>query len=174
MVQRTLVILWLAMLAIPASGQTRDTVCGEMVLHNGRITTMDARNSTATSVVIRGDRIVAVAAAPGIPPHSSCATVIDLRGRRAIPGMIDTHDHPSYFTLRPGQYTPLDTAASIADVQAKLRARAASVPAGEWVTSLGGWSLAHIAERRMPTSTELDAATTTHPVLLVIAGQGAA
>jgi predicted amidohydrolase YtcJ len=100
--------------------------------------------------------------------------VINLGGRRVVPGMIDTHDHPSYFTARPGHYTVLDTAASIADIQAKVRARAATVPAGEWVTSLGGWSLAHIAERRMPTAAELDAAASSHPVLLVLAAGGAA
>lgn len=167
-------ILLAALSATPAFAQTRDTACGEIVLHNGRITTMSARDTTASAVVIRGDRIAAVATAPGIPPHSPCATVIDLRGRRVVPGMIDTHDHPSYFTARPGYYTVLDTATSIADVQKMIRAREAGVPAGEWVTSLGGWSLAHIAEKRMPTAAELDAATTTHPVLLVIAGQGAA
>jgi hypothetical protein len=167
-------ILCVLLLAAPATAQTPNNACGEIVLHNGRITTMDGRNTTASSVVIRGDRIVAVASTPGIPAHSACATVIDLRGRRVIPGMIDTHDHPSYFTLRPGHYTPLDTAVSVAEVQGRIRTRAAGVPAGEWVTSLGGWSLAHLAERRMPTAAELDAATTTHPVLLVIAGQGAA
>jgi predicted amidohydrolase YtcJ len=171
MVLRILLVL---LLATPAAAQTRDSACGEIVLHNGRITTMDARNTTATSVVIRGDRIVTVGSTPGIPAHNACAALIDLRGRRVIPGMIDTHDHPSYFTLRPGHYTPLDTAASIADVQAKIRARAGTAPAGEWVTSLGGWSVAHLAERRVPTAAELDAATTTHPVLLIIAGQGAA
>jgi predicted amidohydrolase YtcJ len=166
--------LFAVLVAAPSFGQSRETFCGEIVLHNGRIATMDARDTMASSIVIRGERIAAVATTQGISPHSACATVIDVGGRRVIPGMIDTHDHPSYFTARPGYYTVLDTAASIADIEAKIRARAASVAAGEWVTSLGGWSLAQIAEKRMPTAAELDAATSTHPVLLVLAGSGAA
>jgi len=166
------VFIFVGVMASPAFAQTRGDTCGEIVLHNGRITTMDDRNTTASSLVIRGDRIAGVGAAGGIPPHSPCATVIDLQGRRVIPGMIDTHAHPSYFTARPGHYLVLDAAASIADVQARLRARAAAVPPGEWITALGGWSLTHIAENRMPTAAELDAAAPGHPVLLVLGGFG--
>jgi hypothetical protein len=158
--------------ATPAFAQAGTDACRELVLHNGRITTMDAGGTTASSIVIRDDRIASVSTATRVPPHSSCARVIDLRGRRVIPGMIDTHDHPSYFTARPGFDVRLDTAASIAGVQALIRARAAGVRPGEWVTSLGGWAVAHLAEKRMPTASELDAAAPTHPVLLVLAGQG--
>ncbi len=138
-----------------ASAQTPDT-CRELVLYGGKIATMDARTTTASSVVIRDDRIVAVSTSAGIPPHSPCARVINLRGRLVIPGMIDTHDHVSYFTARPGYDVRLDSAGSIADVQRMIRARAASIDKGAWVTSLGGWSPAHLAEKRMPTSAELD------------------
>jgi len=48
------------------------------VLHNGAIATMDARNTMALSVVIRGDRVAAVSMARGIPSHDACATVMDL------------------------------------------------------------------------------------------------
>ena len=164
--------LLLVLAGVHAPAQTPDT-CRELVLHGGRIATMDARGTTASSVVIRDDRIVAVSTAAGVPPHSPCARVIDLRGRRVIPGMIDTHDHPSYFTARPGYDVRLDAAASIADVQRLVRARAAPIDRGAWVTSLGGWSPAHLAEKRMPTAAELDAAAPDHPVLLMIAGQGA-
>jgi predicted amidohydrolase YtcJ len=169
-------LLWLLLFvflsATPALAQVRADACREIVLHNGKITTMNARGTAASSIVIRDDRIAAVSTASGVPPHSSCAMVIDLRGRRVIPGMIDTHDHPSYFTARPGYDVRLDTAASIADVQGLIRARAAGVKPGEWVTSLGGWSVAHVAEKRMPTAAELDAAAPNHAVLLVLAGQG--
>ena len=165
-------LLFVGVMASPAFAQTRVDTCGEIVLHNGRITTMDDRNTTASSLVIRSDRIASVGTGRGIPPHSSCATVIDLQGRRVIPGMIDTHSHPSYFTARPGHYLVLDDAASIADVQARLRARAAAVPPGQWITALGGWALTHIKENRMPTAAELDAAAPNHPVLFVLGGFG--
>ncbi len=165
-------LVFVGAMASPAFAQTRGDTCGEIVLHNGRITTMDDRNTTASSLVIRSDRIASVGTGRGIPRHSSCATVIDLQGRRVIPGMIDTHSHPSYFTARPGHYLVLDDAASIADVQARLRARAAAVPPGQWITALGGWALTHIKENRMPTAAELDAAAPDHPVLFVLGGFG--
>ena len=164
--------VFLGVMASPAFAQTRGDACDEIVLHNGRITTMDDRDATGSSLVIRGNRILSIGTAVGIPPHSACATVIDLQGRRVIPGMIDTHAHPSYFTARPGHYAVLDTATSIADVQTKLRERAATVPPGEWITSLGGWNLTHLAEERMPTAAELDAAVPNHPVLLALGGFG--
>lgn len=132
------VLVIAALLVTWVLAQVPADTCRELVLHNGRITTLDARGTSATSIVIRDDRIASVSTAAGVPPHGACARVIDLRGRRVIPGMIDTHDHPSYFTARPGFDVRLDTAASIADVQARIRTRASGVKPGEWVTSLGG------------------------------------
>jgi predicted amidohydrolase YtcJ len=158
--------------ASSALPQDRGAECRELVLHNGRITTMDARNATASAIVIRDDRIAVVSSAAGIPVHSSCAQLIDLKGRRVIPGMIDTHVHFSYFAWRPGYAVHLDSASSVADVQALIRARAASLKAGEWITTVEGWSLAQLAEKRMPTIAELDAAAPGNPVLLIALGVG--
>src|SRR5262245_5667122 len=88
--------------------QDRAGDCRELVLHNGRVTTMDARGTTASAIVIRDDRIALVSTTAGIPPHSSCAKVVDLAGRRVIPGLIDTHDHVSYSAARPGYEVHLD------------------------------------------------------------------
>ena len=62
--------------------------------------------------------------------------------------------------------TRLETAASIADVQAAIKARAKTVPAGEFITAMGGWNAAQFAEKRLPTLQELDAADTAHPVIV--------
>ena len=156
----------------PALPQTGAGDCRELVLHNGRITTMDARGTTASAMVIRDDRITVVSSAAGIPAHSACAKVIDLQGRRVSPGMIDTHVHVSYFAWRPGNTVHLDSAASVADVQTLIRARAAGLKAGDWITTVEGWSLAQLAEKRMPTLAELDAASPDNPVLLMSLGVG--
>src|SRR5437016_4652198 len=102
--------------------QDRDAGCREIVLHNGRVTTMDARGTTASAIVIRDDRITMVSSATGIPAHSPCAKVIDLKGRRVIPGLIDTHVHISYFAGRPGYAVHLVSASSVATVQPAIRA----------------------------------------------------
>src|SRR5690349_11601296 len=116
--------------------QDRAVDCRELVLHNGRITTMDARGTTASAIVIRDDRIALVSTAASIPTHSPCAKVIDLKGRRVIPGLIDTHVHLSYFAGRPGYVVHLDSASSVADVQSVIHARAASLKPGDWIVSV--------------------------------------
>ena len=73
---------------------------------NGKIATMDQRDTMASSITIRGDRIVAVGTSPGIPKRDGCATLIDLKGRRAIPGLIDSHNHIVVVSLRPGRDQP--------------------------------------------------------------------
>jgi len=158
--------------ASSALPQDRAGDCRELVLHNGRVATMDARGTTASAIVIRDDRITLVSTTAGIPPHSSCAKVVDLAGRRVIPGMIDTHDHVSYSAARPGYEVHLDSASSVADVQSLIRARAANLKAGEWIIAIEGWSFAHLAEKRMPTLNELDAAAPNNPVLLESHGLG--
>ena len=59
--------------ASSALPQDRGGDCRELVLHNGRVTTMDARGTTASAIVIRDDRIALVSTAAGVPPHSPCA-----------------------------------------------------------------------------------------------------
>lgn len=148
--------------------------CRELVLHNGRISTLDERNTIATSVVIRDNRFVSVGSARGIPAHASCAPVIDLRGHRVVPGLIDNHSHIVSLGLRPGYDTRLETAFSIAAIQDALRQRARAVPAGGFITAIGGWHTNQLVEKRLPSGAELDAAVATHPVLVALAFAGPA
>jgi predicted amidohydrolase YtcJ len=141
----------------------------DLRLINGKIMTMDARDSVLSSVAIQDGRFV--------PPDrklSPCTKVINLRGRTAVPGLIDNHNHIVLLGIRPGYDTRLETAASIADVQALLRERARNVPAGGFITAMGGWNVAQFAEKRLPTSAELDAASPDHPILLFQAFTGPA
>ena len=150
-----------------AVGQCRTTV-----LYNGKITTMDAKNTVASSVVIDGDRILAVPTGRGIPRHDPCARLIDLQGRRVIPGLIDSHNHIVVMSLHPGYDQRLETAASIQQASQMLHSRASALPSGAWVTSIGGWSPEQFTERRMPTLAELDLASSGHPVYLQIGFEG--
>ena len=77
-----------------------------------------------------------------------CMQVINLGGRTAVPGLVDNHNHFLLLGLRPGHDTRLETAASIADVQAAIRARVKTVKPGDWITAMGGWTPAQFAEKR--------------------------
>ncbi len=137
-------------------------------LVNGKIVTMDKKNSIVTSVTIQNgvfDNAGKVA---------PCTKVIDLHGRTAVPGLIDNHNHIVALGLRPGHDTRIETAASIADVQELISARAKNVPAGEFLTAMGGWNPAQFKEKRLPTLAELDTAAPDHPVLMYLAFTGPA
>ena len=66
----------------------------DLVLINGKILTVDAKDSIAQAVAIKGGKIVAVGSSEAILQWAGSATrVIDLHGRTATPGLIDTHGH---------------------------------------------------------------------------------
>src|SRR5262245_1948398 len=145
----------------------------DLRLTNGRFVTMDGRGSTASEVTIQNGRFTAVGPRGG-QRLSPCTKEINLRGRTVVPGLIDNHNHIVLLGIRPGYHTPLEGTASIAEVQAVLKARAKSVPAGGFITSMGGWNQAQFTEKRLPTLAELDAATSDHPVLVYQAFTGPA
>jgi predicted amidohydrolase YtcJ len=134
------------------------------VLVNGKIHTMDTRDTVASTVTIRHNRIVAVGgptpkAGPGI-------RIINLRGRTVVPGLVEPHIHIVSLGNRPGYHTILENTVSISEVQEALKARRKDVPDGAWITSMGGWHPNQWAEHRHPTLAELDAAVPDRPVLL--------
>jgi predicted amidohydrolase YtcJ len=136
-----------------------------VTLVNGKIHTLDARNSIVSSVTIKNGKFAEVGGGPRFD-GGPCMRVIDLGGRTAVPGLVDNHNHFLLLGLRPGHDTRLETAASIADVQAAIRARTITVKAGDFITAMGGWTPAQFAENRLPTLAELDAAAPKNPVLV--------
>ncbi len=137
----------------------------DLVLINGTILTLDKDDSIASAVRIREGRIVAVGDdAAGI---ETSAQVIDLGGRTVTPGLIDSHIHYFRDAHVPGHLlSAIETVFTIPDLLGVLTARAASVPAGEFITVLGRFTAAQFAENRLPTLAELDGAAPNHPVYL--------
>ena len=135
---------------------------------NGRIHTMDAHDRVLSVVTIRQGRFIAGAEV------GPCTRVVDVKGRTVVPGLIDNHNHFVLLGNRPGHDARLESAASIAEVKAVIAARGATVPAGGWITAMGGWTPGQLAENRMPTLAELDAAAPRHPVLVFTSFTGPA
>jgi predicted amidohydrolase YtcJ len=145
---------------------SRDDI-GTLVLHNGRIHTMDAAGTVASAVVVRNGRIASVGEAAANPGNAG--TRINLKGRTVIPGLIESHTHFVSLANRPGYHVAeLELATSIADVQDMLADRRArgDVPAGAFITAIGGWHPRQWAENRLPTLAELDEAIPDRPVFL--------
>jgi adenine deaminase len=74
---------------VPARPSAEGQAC-DLVLINGKILTVDAKDSIAEAVAINTGKIVAVGSNAQIQRHISAGTrVLDLHGRTATPGLID-------------------------------------------------------------------------------------
>src|SRR4029434_466405 len=92
-----------------------------------------------------------------------------------IPGLNDCHVH----FLRAGQLPAyqvriIETATSLAELLQMIAERTLSVPAGQFITNVGGWNINGLAEARFPTVAELDGVSPNHPVYLSTTGAGGA
>jgi predicted amidohydrolase YtcJ len=150
----------------------------DLILVDGRIHTMDERSRIVSSVAIKDGRFVEVGNV-GRHHYGRETKVIDLNGRTVVPGIIDNHNHLVLMGNRPGYHTPLENAYSIPDVQAIYKARAARIPPGAWITTIGGFHSSHIyadpndpLSGRLPTLAELDAAVPNNPVFIEIGFSG--
>jgi predicted amidohydrolase YtcJ len=147
----------------------------DLNLVNGRFLTMDADDSIVSAVAVRDGRIVDMGrrgAALG-----PCSRTINLKGATVIPGLIDSHVHYIRCGLNPGHEARIiETATSIADLQQMISTRIATlpVPPNDFVTCIGGWNRNGLAEKRLPTPAELDAAAPRNPVYLSETGGGGA
>ncbi len=135
----------------------------DLVFVNGRIHTMDDGKRVVTSVAIRNGRFAQV----GSATHSKQDTVIDLKGRTVIPGLLESHTHFVSLANRPGYHVAtLELASSIAEVQEMLAQRRPDVPSGAFITAMGGFNPRQWVEQRLPTLAELDAAVSDRPVFV--------
>jgi predicted amidohydrolase YtcJ len=141
---------------------------GDLLLFNGKIYTQDSHDLVASVVAIKDGKISYVGdnQEDAIRDLSNNATSIDLRGRVAVPGLIDCHNHIVLMGNRPGYHTPLENAYSIADVLHTYSLRAGTVPNGSFITTIGGFHPNQFQERRLPTLSELDLAIPNHPVFI--------
>ncbi|HEY7849145.1 MAG TPA: amidohydrolase family protein, partial [Ktedonobacterales bacterium] len=138
-----------------------------LLLLNGDIHTMDATTPHATALAIdrSSGRILAVGDDAEIRTLAGPLTdTLNLGGRTVLPGFIDAHTHLAYYAearlnvdLR---HIPSEDAAV-----ARVRERAATLPAGTWIYGQS-WDVNEWQNQRFPTKASLDAAVPDHPVML--------
>ena len=136
----------------------------DLIFHNGKILTVDAKFSIAQAVAVRGDRIVAVGSSRDVLRGESGprTKIVDLHGRTVVPGLFDSHVHPLGAGLSEFR-GPIPRLDSFGAVQDYIRQQARRTPKGQWIVVPRTFPT-RMRELRMPTRQTLDVVTT-HPVL---------
>jgi predicted amidohydrolase YtcJ len=140
----------------------------DLILHSGLFTTLARAQPTATAVAIRDGRFLAVGADKEVMALAGPKTkIVDLKGRRVLPGLIDNHLHIIRGGLNFNMELRWDGVRSLADAMAMLKRQVAITPPPQWVRVVGGFTAHQFQEKRLPTIEELNAAAPDTPVFLL-------
>lgn len=152
-------LLAVTALALPLSAAEAD-----LILHRGKIATVDERFSLREALAVKDGKLLAVGTSAEVLKLKGPRTeVVDLQGRLVIPGLMDSHVHPTGAAMTEFDH-PVPDMESIEDVLAYLRGRAQVVPEGEWI-SLSQVFITRLREQRYPTRAELDSVAPKHPII---------
>src|ERR1700716_1020090 len=144
------------------------TVAPDVILHGGRIATLDRANPLADAVAITGGRFSAGGRDADIMPLAGPRTQrINLGGRAALPGLIDNHLHIIRGGLNFNMELRWDGVRSLADAMAMLKRQGFRTPPPPRVRVAGGFTAHQFAEKRLPTLAEINAAAPDTPVFLL-------
>src|ERR1043165_8524653 len=110
----------------------KTTQHADLILHNGRITTLAPKNPEATNLAIKEGRLLAMDDVEEYQPGPA-TKVIDLQGRRVVPGLNDSHLHVIRAGLSYNMELRWDGVPSLADALRMLKEQAARTPAPQWV-----------------------------------------
>jgi len=140
----------------------------DLIVHNGRITTLDRAQPQVQAAAIHSGRFQRIGTDAEVMslkgPHTR---VIDLGDRSALPGLCDNHHHVIRAGLNFNMELRWDGVPSLADAMAMLKRQAAATPAPHWVRVVGGFTQHQFAEKRLPTLDELNAAAPDTPVFIL-------
>ena len=138
----------------------------DLIIRNAHILTVDPKFSTASAAAVQGGKFIVVGSdAEVLKTKGPKTRVIDLHGQTVLPGFNDTHVH---LTAGKDLETQVDLThiGSIRDIEATIAARAKQSKPGEWIAGTRGWWEYQLAEGRLPTRFDLDAAAPNNPVAI--------
>ncbi len=148
--------------AVRAAGQASEAP--DLILHHGKVITVDAAFRIAEAVAIKGERIAAVGSDAEILRRRGKSTrVVDLRGKTVLPGLIDSHVHSTGASLYEFDH-PIPDMETIQDVLNYVKSRAAVLNPDQWI-ALSQIFITRLKEQRYPTRGELDEAAPNNPVI---------
>ena len=139
-----------------------------LILLNGKIVTVNHKNSIVEALAIKGNKIIAIGTSKEIRRLKGEKTkVLNLRGKMVLPGIIDSHTHPSHGATR---FLDIDCRGpgikSIKDIQKAVSERVKQLGSGNWVRG-SNYNDSKLKERRQISRHELDKVAPDNPVILV-------
>jgi predicted amidohydrolase YtcJ len=145
-----------------------ETLGADIILHNGKVITVDDRDSIAEAVVVKYGRIAWVGSNEEVKRFQVKDTkVIDLKGRCLTPGFISTHEH--FLRYGHNAVSGIDLwyprVKSIEDIVNAVEERVSETPKGEWVFGWG-WDENLLTDKRAPNRWDLDKISPDNPVYL--------
>lgn len=157
-----ILLVAISILALHTTGaQSR----ADLILLNGKVWTVNLKQPEAEAVACIGNRIVAVGTTVEIKAWAGERTrVIDLAGKRVVPGFNDAHVH--FFSGGANlSSVQLRTAQSDKEFRERIQAFAARIPKGRWITG-GDWDHEGWTPPHLPTRSMIDDATPDNPVFV--------
>lgn len=140
----------------------------DLIIVNAKIYTVDAGNSRAEAIAIRGSRIVAVGSSQDIQNQYTSQNIIDAKGKTIIPGLIDAHAHVLGLGIALTELNLVGTTSSQQIVELVAQ-RAKQLKPGEWIRGRGwdqnDWGTG-TGEKPFPTAAILDNVAPNNPVIL--------
>src|SRR6266700_5689865 len=135
----------------------------DLILHHGKIVTVDPQFSVHQALAVTGDRITAIGDNDSVLPLKGPATtVVDLQGKMVLPGLIDSHVQPDAAMTEFDH--PIPEMETIQDVLDYIGKRTGALKEGEWI-HVSQVFITRLREQRYPTRAELDRAAPRHPVI---------
>jgi predicted amidohydrolase YtcJ len=136
----------------------------DLILHHGKVVTVDRDFTISQALAVKGDRLVKVGTDQDVmKTRGEKTAVIDLAGKMVLPGLIDSHTHPADACLTEFDHR-VPEMETISDVLNYIRTRAGAVGAGRWVIVRQVF-ITRLREQRYPSRSELDQAAPENPVL---------
>lgn len=152
-------------LSFSTKAMLQTPLAADLVLLNGKIWTVNDAQPEVEAVACIGSRIVAVGTSDEIRKLVGPQTrVIDLQGRRVVPGFNDAHVH--FYNGGAGLASvQLRDAKSEAEFRNRIRDFAARSPKGRWVLE-GNWDHESWSPARLPTRQLIDDVTPDNPAFV--------
>ena len=106
----------------------------DLILHGGKIITLDRSSRLAQAISVRSGQVAAVGDDAALLKDAAPTTqLIDLEGRSVLPGLFDAHPHADREGLKARGGIPIAGLHSVADIVEVVKQAAQTTPAGEWI-----------------------------------------